>query len=1026
MRSFTANMSTYLSNKTNIEPVTIIGINWTGEGSEVLYADKDIFSVDGKILAVGGLDDILSSKSGQSASLSVKLDDIDGTIKGFLDTYDVYNARCNVYQTFDDPSLTLNDKFILFTGQVTFDVKWSEGERTVDLTILTKIEEREVGFSPEEGQFDFVAPDAVGKAWTLCFGSPLHVPATLVKQVVSAKLNDRLCIVDPVLYYKRFILTEAIYANYSLYIFYKQLVATGNNLSITARQVLGLMDQWARLWAAWDAKRLVLQKKVDKELNIINKIRNVAFPASSAALGVHRNLLSKVQDDLRVHLFLEPNLAGFTNLILTPNLVEELKASGKKSNGRFKLSGIDQIIALLEEDVEVRRQGHAAQFSVIEQISKLYQEVALVQLEICKQERCVDTVITVRDSERFPQGETVEIILNNMRFRGIFNDTTFTIESTLAKYFNVKVAARQVLEPCSDMNIEPFATFWVEDVTKQLKGMYAVVKHKVTGDRHIIKIEEQVGTRCTMKLVKDTGKTQSDEINSRVKGQNIHSLLGGGVDFNPYPILNIPVPRPIGAGLFNSNVMGKFSDWSNQVFKNNLGTIRGDIIPEFLANTPLSDWMIGKINELVVITQKQEALRVVILNDPSPRDAFTITAFDFDELIEVAPVVMGHWFNNDIMPDEVPSSGAWSAEQGATILNADDDCEVYIANILKSEIKSVSAYRVDENGVRSLTSLPTEYYTTQTETLNTTSSTPFELATVRLLAPLSSFNEQWEDQIYVSLTSDKGPNVSKIIEHLVLTYTDKQVDAASFAAVEVSVKNYPANFALLDRKNVFQQINEIAFQARCIAYVKGDKYYLKYLSIKPDSDTTIGTNLVEQGSMTIGYSDLTDIATRITALWKPDYLPDTKENRITLRHNIEKYGLHETEINFYIYNIEELVIKSATYWLIQDCNSWKYVEIVIPVSQLNIEMFDAVTLTLPGLVTSNTVLGIVEEYSYDSDNNNVSLTVRLPVRSGEQEEYIFAWPGSADKDLEFPEELAIDKGYVGSGNPIISGTLEKC
>jgi len=356
----------------------------------------------------------------------------------------------------------------------------------------------------------------------------------------------------------------------------------------------------------------------------------------------------------------------------------------------------------------------------------------------------------------------------------------------------------------------------------------------------------------------------------------------------------------------------------------------------------------------------------------------------------------------------------------------------YILRIFYSQkIKSVSAYRVDENGVRSLTSLPTEYYTTQTETLTTTSATPFELATVRVLAPLSSFNEQWEDQIYVSLTSSKGPNVPDIIEHLVLTYTDKAVDSTSFDLVRTALRDgvdelYPANFALLDRKNVFQQINEIAFQARCVAYVKGNTYYLKYLSIKPGSDATIGPSLVEQGSMVVGYSDLTDIATRITAIWKPDYLPDTEENRITLRHNIAKYGLHETEINFYIYNIEELVIKSATYWLIQNCNSWKYVKVVSPVSQLDIEIFDAVTVTLPGLVTSNTVLGIVEEFDYDSDNNNISLTMRLPVRSGEQEEYPFAWPGSANQDLEFPEELAIDSGYVGSGNPIISGTLENC
>ena len=119
--------------------------------------------------------------------------------------------------------LDLDDKILMFKGQINYDVAWNEGERTITLSVMTKVEEREVGFSPEEGQFDFVSENAVGKPWPLCFGSPMHVPTTLIKSTNIATLNDHICFVDPLLIWKRIILYKAILANYSMYNYYKEL-----------------------------------------------------------------------------------------------------------------------------------------------------------------------------------------------------------------------------------------------------------------------------------------------------------------------------------------------------------------------------------------------------------------------------------------------------------------------------------------------------------------------------------------------------------------------------------------------------------------------------------------------------------------------------------------------------------------------------------------------------------------------------------------------------------------------------------
>jgi len=1014
VREFSTAMATYIANTLNIEPITIIGVDWAGDGSEVLYADRDIENIEGKILGVGNLDNVLSTKAGQSASINVRLDDTDSTIKTYLDTYDVYGVACTVYQMFNDSTLTLDDKFTLFRGQVTFDVTWDEGERYVELTILTEIEDREVGFSPEEGQFDFVSPEAVGKAWPLCFGAPLHVPATRVKQVIRASLNDRFCIVDPILYYKRFVLFEAIYANYSLYLYYGNLTLNGNNLDVTANDLLwGFLDllRRQRIWKVAVEKQ---HKKIRRLKKAVKNLRKGI--ASEVNVAFKEAQLERAEATLAKIMLGEPATVNQAFILIAGQ------------------------IPAIEADIKVKNQAMAAQYMVIVQISKLYQQLLQVQLEICKQERCVDDSLQLRDAKYFPAGEEIEVFINNLRFRGTITDNTFYIDAILPKYHNVILAERQEITTECYEEVEQYATFWAPNTSIQLKGMYALVYNNTTEHNHIIKITEQVGTKCTMELVNHSGKTQSDEINKLIKGQTISSLVVGSTGNNPYTVILSKLPNFIGPNAFTAATMQGFADWSAQVFNTFFSatptsTVINNYINDNIGAENISPeaWLI--LNRLDILDRQANALRLMFIGDLNPLWAFTVTVFDFDRLIEVSPVVMLHWLTPDILADEIPKSAPWSAEQGADVVDATEQCEIYVANILESEVKLVAAYRVNEDGVRSLTKVPSDYYTTQIEELTTTSAVPFQLTTVRVHIPLKTLNEQWEDEIYVSLIEkdletgepEIGNNVADIIQYLVLTYTDKAVDTESFNDVQAAIQNYPANFAILDRKNAFEQINEIAFQARCVAYIKEDVYYLRYLSAKPlTTEATIGVSEVQQGTMSVGYSDLTDMMTRLTAIWKPDYLPDTEENRLTLRHNIGKYGLHENEIDFYIYNIEELVLKSATYWLIQRCNSWKYVSLTVPTSQLTIELFDVVTIALPGLVTATSIVGIVEEFNYDSDNNNVQVTVRLAVRSGEMSEYKFAWSATAGVDDEFPEDLDIQSGYVGSGNPIISGSLEDC
>jgi len=183
MRTISAGGLAKLAQQKGTEPIVIIEVDWGGS-APVSYADRTIGAIKGKIIQLGDLDnviDILNSNSSQS--LEVVLDDTDGAIKGIMDTQDIHQRTVRVYQWFD--GLALSDKFLLFAGKLSSPVLWSEADRTVKFTVVSQLEDKEFGFSAEEGQFPFIPKDMVGKPWPVIFGKCLDVPALQVNKAVS-------------------------------------------------------------------------------------------------------------------------------------------------------------------------------------------------------------------------------------------------------------------------------------------------------------------------------------------------------------------------------------------------------------------------------------------------------------------------------------------------------------------------------------------------------------------------------------------------------------------------------------------------------------------------------------------------------------------------------------------------------------------------------------------------------------------------------------------------------------------------
>ena len=211
MRNLTSGVLTKVQQRLGSEPLLIVGVKWEDpvKGQEYLYGDKardrsdtygfsgpyeaweealaashgltsSLAPYQGKVLEISGIEDVTKvSGAGSSSQVSVKLDDTDGSIKKLIDTHNPHKKPVVVYQGFEGT----NEKFPIYEGEINTPIVWSEADRTITFEVVTKIEDRDVGFSAEEGQFPNLPDDAIGKVWPLAFGDGVNKVPGLTFQI---------------------------------------------------------------------------------------------------------------------------------------------------------------------------------------------------------------------------------------------------------------------------------------------------------------------------------------------------------------------------------------------------------------------------------------------------------------------------------------------------------------------------------------------------------------------------------------------------------------------------------------------------------------------------------------------------------------------------------------------------------------------------------------------------------------------------------------------------------------------------
>lgn len=414
-----------------------------------------------------------------------------------------------------------------------------------------------------------------------------------------------------------------------------------------------------------------------------------------------------------------------------------------------------------------------------------------------------------------------------------------------------------------------------------------------------------------------------------------------------------------------------------------------------------------------VITEPEED--EILSKCPSSQDAqdsdFTETAY--------GPVFTGlrssriSWENYR----EEPSADFFWAQGGSTVVMQNRQEILYIANIIPSTIKRVAAFRT-LNGNRFLLTVPPALFT-----IRQSDYTGYDVMEVVFDRPLSSSQLKqgggWSDDIYISQISTVGPNTVDIMEWFIDTYTSYAKDTASFADVKTKIDNYPMHFPLLRRPNILTILQELAQMARCALWLKDDTFFIKYLSEEPTAVAAIGegdilTDDSGSGTLQIELTSTEDLVTKLTAKWQKDYSLDD-QNTLILRHNVNKYGTHAEEDDYFAYAHLQLVRKSATFWLIRRANTWKRIKFSTSLEFLELEAFDSVTFTLPDVGTG-AFKGVIERAVLDSENKQINFEAWTPIRAGEMTPYDFAWPAQIAEHAIYPTVEARNRNQAGSGN----------
>ncbi len=364
--------------------------------------------------------------------------------------------------------------------------------------------------------------------------------------------------------------------------------------------------------------------------------------------------------------------------------------------------------------------------------------------------------------------------------------------------------------------------------------------------------------------------------------------------------------------------------------------------------------------------------------------------------------------------DEMPTSSFCWLPAGSEVFLEGETEVLYIVSLIPGTVNSVAAYKKQVTTERELLmTVPTDLYT-----VYETDYDGYLVVEIGLEKPLSKIDDSWQDDIYISFTSDIGPNPIDIIDWLLTKYTTITFDPISKASVKTRLTNYPTNFWVKEKMSVLQLIQDIAYQTRCSIYIRDNVLHIIYLPEEPTSIRTLTESDIIANTFTVSLSDSSDLVTKYVAEWKSTEAgvvsTDNVDNKLILKYNVTKYGINEETVDYYTQNTFSTILKSSTFWLIRLANTWKKVEFDTPLSMLDLDLFDCITINISQL-SATPIKTIITGVQYNNVENTIHFECLTPIRSGETTQYKFFWPADIDPASLFPP--TVEETNAGAGYP---------
>jgi hypothetical protein len=390
-------------------------------------------------------------------------------------------------------------------------------------------------------------------------------------------------------------------------------------------------------------------------------------------------------------------------------------------------------------------------------------------------------------------------------------------------------------------------------------------------------------------------------------------------------------------------------------------------------------------------------------------------------VLDEAVVILTVPTNPIVKPPTLTAKQFW-ADAGAKVqLGVNQGCN-FIASIVPGQVLCVKAFQT-VNGQRVLNVVPPSWYTVETVQYGSITAVQIVLQQRLSLMVYQDLNSNWitgwSDQLYVTFQSSVGPNIVDILEYLIENYTDLTWDATSFNHCRTMLAPFPANFPLLERKNVLQVLKDIAFQCRCAIWIENEVVYLTYLPEEPTPvDTITVSDIDSEHGMEIASTDTENLVTKMNVKWRMGYAPEPGEQQeqlIVLRHNVSRYGLWEKDYDWWIFNQPDIILKMATFWLIRYSMIWKRIRFRAFLNKLNLETFDCVTFDVPGAVASAAVPVLVQKAAYNSAENSIDFECECPVNAGAMVQFPYYWPSALPTTTTWPPSVTETVGFGGGG-----------